>query len=160
MDRVVSVQVHDLLGSSSAEELASFGFPTDEPADVAVLRLRALADDPLRSWVVEGTVTLLETLRGRLDGGGTGKRRLFVPVVWEPPGLGAAEHEAVSALIGAVRAVVHSATLESSASAVRCNVIVMDETSLGDATSALRFLASSDGAFAAGATFDVRASGR
>ena len=110
-----------------------------------------------QTWVVDGSVTVLEAL-GRLAAEGGDERRAVTVVVRTPDlaGAPAPRRAAAEAAVEALRGIVQSATLEDSTAGLRVNLVAGGPDDDEDVARTVAFLSSPDAGFVIGASFDLR----
>lgn len=127
---------------------------TGEDLRVLDLRLPRKTADPVADWLIDDVAAVIAWLREGLERTDREPRRLAIVVhqeahddVWHTA-IAAAACEAVRGVVGAV-------TLEMGPRA-RLNVVLTGQRGLAEPGDTFKLLASDDGAFFAGSTFDLR----
>lgn len=148
------MNVVDCLGSGASQARALDAAGGDVAGTVLLLQLGAAPADPYAEWVTAGTLAVVERLRALQELGEQAARERG-PVTVLCAGDRSAAAPAAEALFEAARGIVQSLTLEPAARALRCNVLRAEDAADERVLTALRYLASSDGGFAAGSTLDL-----
>lgn len=114
--------------------------------------------DPVSDWVVEATAELVAALRGALEGAppAGAPRPVTISVLSDRQTAGVDLTAAQEAVCEAARGIAQAVTLEVAPTRFRVNVVLGFRDLPEPVQSAVSFLESAGGAFAAGATLDVR----
>jgi hypothetical protein len=129
----------------------------DSHGDMRVLRsvLRDAGDDPFRTWVANGAGDLIAALRDTLLRPSQEEPQKVAVVLVAPSSDDPWTAAAAEAACEAARGVVGALTLERGP-AVRLNLILASDAETPEMAETLDLLASPEGSFVAGATFDLR----